>query len=674
MSIRRISFPIAVVVAALLLVGCQTKPAAVPKPEAAPVPSAQPSQAVAEAEAQPQPQAAEQPAAATTAVAAPTAAAPTAAVPTAAVPRAPAPARESSAISPEAEGFWPAPESRAREIAISVLIGNRDSLRSWKVEIGAAAGKGQALRSYGGTARDVPERLVWDGKGPGTAPAREGVYAATLFADYGGALPPVSLTSRSFYLSLSPPEPTLYANPSRLDPSPQGIKQPVVLELAARAGLAPLDSWRLDIVGPSGSLLRSYEGLWPANGAPPPISWDGRFGEGLAVEAGKRYAAILSVRDIYAHAGASQAGLLVADLPYATERSSVQPWTNGFSPNGDKVMDSMDFSLTFGQRASIRSWRLDIAKSDTGVLRSFQGSAPDLPTSLSWDGTNAAGLTAPEGRYVATLNIDYGSSFSPAAARSPSFILDISPPTLRLISSPPLFAPDLPATLSGGPAATLAIKLEASSTLAKLSDWSVEILDPGNHVFYRFAGAWPAAALSWNGIGADGSLVESAETYRLAARVTDEFGNSSMAEGQVDTDILVIKEGDRYRVDVASILFKGYTDDYEDLPADQVAQNYRTLDRLAAKFSRFPDYRIRLVGHAVMINWDDPNLGRPEQVEILVPLSRARAAAIAKALASRGIAQSRMIVEGVGANKPLVPDSDLVNRWKNRRVEFYLEK
>jgi hypothetical protein len=634
-------------IAALVLGGCQTKPAA-PATDG-PVPAAAPE----------------------TSSSAPVAgsgsdqAAPKAAAPGAT-------AREPSAIAPEAEGFWPAPESRSGEIAISVLIGNLSLLRSWTVEIVPATGGGAALRTFKGGSGDSPEGLSWDGIGPGGKLAREGRYAAILSADFGGTLPALSLKSRSFFLSLSPPEPTLFATPSRLEPSPQGIKKPVVFELAARTALAGLDSWRLDLVGPDGRLLRSWEGSWPASGSPPSLSWDGTWGEGSAVEAGKRYSAILTVRDVFGHAGASQAGLAVAELPFATERSSVQPWTNGFSPNGDKVMDSMDFTLGFGQRAAIRSWRLDIARPESGVVRSFQGAAPDLPATLSWDGRTSSGTIAPEGRYSATLNVDYGSTFSPASARSPSFILDVSPPTLRLRSSPELFSPDLPAT--GGPQSTLAIRLEASSALAKLSDWSVEIIDPGNHVFARFGGPWPAAALFWNGIGADGSLVESAETYRILASVRDEFGNSSQVPGKVDTDILVVREGDRYRVDVASILFKGYTDDWLDLPAEQVAQNRLTLDRLAAKFSRFPDYRIRLVGHAVMINWDDPNLGVPEQEDILIPLSRARAKVIARALSERGIAASRLIVEGVGALKPLVPDSDLVNRWKNRRVEFFLEK
>jgi outer membrane protein OmpA-like peptidoglycan-associated protein len=601
-----------------------------------------------------------------------TAPAPALAQPSAPAPT-PAPTVEPSEISPETEGFWPAPESRAREISISVLIGNEKFLNSWRVELAPASGAvAGAVKTFAGSASDLPGSLTWNGIGPGGKLAREGIYTANLSADFTDGLPVLSLKSKPFALSLSPPEPVLYATPSRLERSADGIKKPVTFELAARAALARLDSWRLDVVGPDGRLFSFLEGAWPSAGTPAPISWDGRSGSlsdsgarvGAVVEAGKRYAAILSVRDVYGHAASTQAGIAVADLPFPPERSSVQPWTNGFSPNGDGVMDSMDFSLGFGQRSAIRSWRLDIVDAEKAIVRDFHGLAPDLPETISWDGNDSSGTLAPEGRYTATLHIDYGSTFSPAVARSSSFILDVTPPALRLAPSPALFSPASP----------ISIRLDASSLLARVADWSIEILDPGNHVFARFGGQWPAAAISWDGMGADGSLVEPAETYRIVARARDEFGNSSQAEADVETDIFVTKEGEGYRVNVASILFKGYTDDYEDLPADQVAQNKLTLDRLAAEFSKFPDYRIRLIGHAVMINWDDPNLGKPEQEKILIPLSKTRAAAIAKALASRGIDASRMIVEGVGSTKPVVPDSDLINRWKNRRVEFYLEK
>ena len=33
-----------------------------------------------------------------------------------------------------------------------------------------------------------------------------------------------------------------------------------------------------------------------------------------------------------------------------------------------------------------------------------------------------------------------------------------------------------------------------------------------------------------------------------------------------------------------------------------------------------------------------------------------------------------MVTDGAGASDPIVPDSDFENRWKNRRVEFFLQK
>ena len=39
-----------------------------------------------------------------------------------------------------------------------------------------------------------------------------------------------------------------------------------------------------------------------------------------------------------------------------------------------------------------------------------------------------------------------------------------------------------------------------------------------------------------------------------------------------------------------------------------------------------------------------------------------------------GVEDVRFTVQGFGALRPLVANTDLENRWKNRRVEFYLEK
>ena len=65
---------------------------------------------------------------------------------------------------------------------------------------------------------------------------------------------------------------------------------------------------------------------------------------------------------------------------------------------------------------------------------------------------------------------------------------------------------------------------------------------------------------------------------------------------------------------------------------------------------------------------------KTEQEQELLPLSKLRAEAIRAALVAEGIEAARVSTTGVGAAEPIVPFSDLDNRWKNRRVEFILVK
>ena len=132
------------------------------------------------------------------------------------------------------------------------------------------------------------------------------------------------------------------------------------------------------------------------------------------------------------------------------------------------------------------------------------------------------------------------------------------------------------------------------------------------------------------------------------------------------------KTAEGYFIPASRIFFKSFTADYVDVPPALARQNTLRLNALAARLSRFPGYRIKIVGHAVQIYWWDPAIGRAEQQNILIPLSRARAEAIKRALVDRGIRAADLTTDGVGAADQLVPDSDLTDRWQNRRVALYL--
>jgi len=221
---------------------------------------------------------------------------------------------------------------------------------------------------------------------------------------------------------------------------------------------------------------------------------------------------------------------------------------------------------------------------------------------------------------------------------------------------------------------TISLKVSASSKLAKIDSWTMDIYDPGGNVFRSFTNKWPADTAVWDGKGTSGEMVQSAEDYPVVAKIRDQFGNVGTVKASVPIDILVEKTATGYRILASRIFFKAYTADYQDVPAEVARQNMDRLDALAAKLKKFPDYKIRLVGHAVMIHWDNKRLGDIEQRDILLPLSKARSEAVMKALVDRGLDASMFTTEGVGASDQLVPDSDSKDRWQNRRVAFFLER
>jgi outer membrane protein OmpA-like peptidoglycan-associated protein len=345
---------------------------------------------------------------------------------------------------------------------------------------------------------------------------------------------------------------------------------------------------------------------------------------------------------------------------------AIVPQAGGFSPNGDGTMDTLALALAYGQAQSVLNWKVQILGAGQ-VAKTYTGDANSLPPALYWDGKKTDGSQASEGTYTASLAIDYGTSFKPVAVESRPFVLDLTAPKGAISLSPPLFSP-----IESD--ASLAIRVEASSNIAKLDSWSMKINDPAGNLFRSFQGKWPENRIFWDGKSSEGDLVESAEDYSVAVTVRDEFGNSSVLKSTIPVDILVEKTMLGYRILSSRIFFKPYTADFVHVAADLAAQNARRLDDLAARLKKFPDYKIKIVGHAVMINWDNAVKGKVEQEKILIPLSRGRAEAIKQALIDRGIDPGVIVTDGLGASEQLVPDSDLVNRWRNRRVAFYIEQ
>lgn len=249
---------------------------------------------------------------------------------------------------------------------------------------------------------------------------------------------------------------------------------------------------------------------------------------------------------------------------------------------------------------------------------------------------------------------------------------DSSRPSLRIgiDAAPTLFSPD-----EDGKNDLLSIR--PSIDLPQFArSWEIAIDDPNGQLFYSRSGKGPPpSSLTWDGKSSNGELVESAADYTIRLSVVDEGERRSQAQAAITTDVLVIRQGSRYKIRLPSILFPADSAQLaQNLDDSFMRQNLQILNRLALIFQRFPDYRITIEGHANLVNWSKAALAAIEERDSSGPLSLQRAQTVKKALIQLGIQAERIKAIGRGGQYPLYPGSDAVNSWKNRRVEIFLDR
>jgi outer membrane protein OmpA-like peptidoglycan-associated protein len=203
-----------------------------------------------------------------------------------------------------------------------------------------------------------------------------------------------------------------------------------------------------------------------------------------------------------------------------------------------------------------------------------------------------------------------------------------------------------------------------------IAGWSIDIREPEPPyvLFGHFEGPGdPPTQIEWDGKNPQGELVQSASDYLFTFTVADIHGNSSSLEGTIQTDILVIRDGNRLKAQVPSIVFAPEKGTFEGLSEEVLASNEWILRRIAMVLNKFSAYKVTVEGHANAVL----RTAREENNE-LKPLSELRAKAVVEELVRYGVDRGRLSAVGLGGTQPVVPFADRDGWWKNRRVEFIL--
>lgn len=515
--------------------------------------------------------------------------------------------------------------------------------------------------------------VAWNGLDLSGEEVPDGVY--TLYLQATDEAGNVGQTNRITAIKETDPVgASIAADAEYVSPNGDGVMESIVFALEyTENGL--IDDFLLSINDFVGRVRRSQYVNQPFDS----FEWFGRSNGNSVLEDGTYTAELEVVYFNGARATATLGGLRIDSTPPQVESFSV-PYTL-FSPDGDGNRDTFPVS----QRTSTETkWIGAIVSSSGDEVFSLQwrGQASDF----EWDGTDPRGIIVPDGDYTYRListdaagnttvferaivvDTRIAEPASPTQPDQPVFTTTRRPAAAMTVFPVP-FTPD-----GDGSNDRLTISMIAEAGGVPLERWQLEILGPDGTPIREFGGEGrPPRTITWDGVSSDGALVESAQDYAAVLTVVDESGEIAQADALVPIGILVVAEGDIYRIMVPNIQFAPFSPNLFDVTSEQLQKNLQTLRDLARVLKRFPEYDITIEGHAVHQVFD-PVGKAVEQSDELLPLSEGRAEEVRQALIILGIERDRLSAVGYGGARPIVPHEDFENQWRNRRVEFVLQE
>lgn len=484
----------------------------------------------------------------------------------------------------------------------------------------------------------IPARLEWDGTSDLGLILGDGEYKVQLesldeLKNAGQSQP------RVIRLDLTPPSAELGIDFKLFSPNGDGNQDQVEI----RQTLSPGDDWRAEIRNSQGQVVQK----WDWKDQPPAVLfWTGLDPQGKLLPDGS-YDYIVYGADL----AGNRTILAINSIILNTKKQYVvlTPQGTGFSPNGDKQMDTMVFQAQLSDREGLTDWEAVIRDSQNKAVRVLKGVS--LPDTITWDGKDNNGAAVPDGRYQASLQTRFANGNRPQSD-TVDFLLDSRAPEVRFSSTPDLFSPD-----SDGENDILEMRLETQDSSA-IRDWQLDIIDPDGRLFKRFSGSGtPAPVIHWDGRSEKGEPVESAQDYRVRLSISDELGNQ-VRDKEVSTiavDVLVEATPRGLKIRISNI-------EFEFGKASIRGKGYSILNRVAQILKKYKNYQVEISGHTDNVGTEEANL----------KLSKARAESVRDYLVSKGISSKRMTTVGYGFQYPMDDNSTEAGRRKNRRVEFIL--
>ncbi len=189
---------------------------------------------------------------------------------------------------------------------------------------------------------------------------------------------------------------------SGLSPNGDGVNDAYALS----GHLSEQSSWTAAISSTAGTQVYTIGGTGDAFS----VAWDGMSG-GVLVPSG-RYSLVVRATDGWQNSGLAYRSTISLDMTVPTLSATIPAAPTVFSPNGDKVADTLRTAFTASEDATLEVTVRDAAGTvvDASEVRVRAGAG-----AVVWDGRGTTGATLPDGRYAYQLlaRDDAGNASSP---------------------------------------------------------------------------------------------------------------------------------------------------------------------------------------------------------------------------------------------------------------------
>jgi len=395
-----------------------------------------------------------------------------------------------ASVRPQYEIFSPNGDGRKDQM-IFVQESSREDIWFGTIE----DSEGNEIRRYTWLSQ-VDNQVTWDGYTGRGSLADDGEYTYRIYStDRAGNTGESEV--HGFVLDTEDTPVLVSVDKAYFSPNQDGIKESVTLapKLERREGIV---SYSMAVRSEDGETVKTYEGRRTIQES---FEWNGIDDEGNIVPDGN-YSAVIEVLYDNGNRPTAATRSFTVDTKYPDVRVSAEPKL--FSPDGDGNKDT----VVFDHEASTETrWTGKISGEDGTVVLEHRWSGQ--PGEFVWDGTDTAGNTVPDGRYLYTVASE-DEAGNRTEKRVEGIRVDTRPTNIFLTVDANGLSPN-----GDGFMDTLGF-----NTIVNLqegiTEWTLEIVHSSGVVEKRFTGgAETVRTVEWNGVTESGQIREGVYTARF---------------------------------------------------------------------------------------------------------------------------------------------------------------